>query len=297
MSSPAPVLDLLRSGTMLGMRLVGLTKAPLALAAPLVRSRAADREPVVLRSAGRSVGLDRASLAGAFPHATGRLLVLVPDGADDESSWSAGVNRTGGTYASRMAHLLDWTPVHLNIDPDTGPAQLAVELSAILQRLVEGWPCDVGRIAFLAHGSGGLVVRSACGVANHAPEPWHELVSDVIALGTPHLAVPAARRLAPTTSRDLEERLAGVTTVDRADPDVPGLDHATYAVVTPRNRVERSLVGGLLGNVLWWRQRTTLRPRRAHALFPTAEVHHVETGEAGLVNHPDVHTALLAWLA
>lgn len=299
-SSTAPVLELLRTGTSLGMRVLGLTRAPLALAAPLIRPRSAvGAAPAVVRHGGEDLpaaALDPDRVARAFPRATGRLLVLVPDGADDETSWSHGTEHTGATYADRLATLLSWTPVHLRVDPATDPGELAVEVSSLLQRLVQAWPVEVDRIAFLAHGSGGLAVRAACGVSHTEGQSWTGRVSDVIALGTPHLAVPS-RRTTSALGRDLEERLAGITTVDRADPEVPALPAAAYAVVTPSARVEPNLLGGLLGNVLWWRQRVTLRPRRAHALFPTAQVHHVDTRDLPLANHPDVHTALLAWLA
>lgn len=282
------------------MRVLGLTRAPLALAAPLIGPRsAAGAAPAVVRSGGEDLppsALDEERIAEVFPAATGRLLVLIPDGADDESSWTVDTHRTGATYADRLGHLLDWTPVHLRLDPETAPGELAVEVGALVQRLVDAWPVDVRRVAFLSLGSGGLAARAACGVTQTGPGAWTSLVTDVIALGTPHLAAPSARR-SSAWGREMEERLAGVTTVVRADPEVATLPQATYAVVTPTARVQSSLVGGVLGNLLWWRQKATLRPRRAYALFPTAQVHHVDTDRLRLANHPDIHEALLTWLA
>src|SRR5690606_24118112 len=113
-------------------------------------------------------------------------------------------------------------------------------------------------------------------------------------LGTPHLVVGSS---GPSIVRQLDEELAGITTDAYADPQLPPLPRARYAVVTEQARMQGSLIGGLVGGLLWWRRRLPTRPRTARELFPTASVHHVETGETTLVNHPEVHQALLGWLA
>ena len=56
-------------------------------------------------------------------------------------------------------------------------------LTALLQRVVEGWPVPVTRIALVGHSLGGLVMRAAGAVASEAEELWSRCVTDVITLG------------------------------------------------------------------------------------------------------------------
>ncbi len=275
-------------------RLLGLGRSPLALAVPLVRlgsrSAAPDLAPVSIRSAGQDVPADPVSLERAFPHATDRIVVLLPGADEDESVWQQHLDQVGGTYASRLSSLLDWTPVHLRAASGSG-----VDVAATLQALVDGWPGDVRRIALVGHGHGGLVLRAACAVRSLTARPWQDLVGDMVLLGTPHLVVPAGRALLPA-ARAVDEELAGIVTDDLVDADAEPLPGVRCVVVTPHTRLQQSRLGGLVGGLVWWRHRLPLRPRRARALFPSATLHHVPTHEISLANHPDVHQALLAWL-
>ncbi|WP_110206102.1 hypothetical protein [Nocardioides daejeonensis] len=279
-----------------GWRLVQ-KQAPLALTAgPLGRAVAKSRTSAALRSAGRDVLPSEEGLLGAYPHATSRILVLVPDSAEDEGCWSAAQEQTGGSYASRLASLLDWTPVHLRCAPPSLEVDRAAEVSALVQRLVDHWPEPVQRVAVVAHGDGGLALRAAAAVRSWSATPWQGLVSDVVLLGTPHLLVdPPAGSLA--MGRQLDEELAGIVTSDRVAEAVEPIPAARYVVITRPARLERSTVGSLMGSLLWWRDRSRLRRRSAQQLFPTASVVHVEDSRLPLTNHPEVQRALLGWLA
>lgn len=282
-----------RTTSGLGWRLLQ-RQAPLALAAgPLGRgvSRASS---AVLRSQGRD--LDPAELPRTHPHATGRVLVLVPDSADGEESWSTGHDAYGGSYPSRLSALLGWTPVHVRATPASADPGAAADLSALLQRVVDHWPVPVERIALLGAGDGGLALRAATAVTTLEGRPWQELVDHVVLLGTPHLVAEPASGGLPL-GRDADEELAGIVASDRARVDLAPLAHATYTVITRRARLEHNLLGSLLGNLVWWRDRARLRRRRAHELFPTAAVVHVDDAGAPLLNHPEVQRALLDWLA
>lgn len=264
----------------------------------LVRPRA-ETPPVRLRAAGLDLPLEADAIAEAFPRATDRLVVFVPGVDEDETVWQQHLDQVGGTYAGRLASLLQWTPVNLLTGPvpDGGDRRSHdVAVAAALQLLVDAWPVGVRRIALVGHGTGGLVIRAACGLQNLAVEPWHERVSDVVLLGTPHLAVPAGGSLVPAVRR-VDEEMAGIVTDDRVEVDLAPLPRARYVVVTPGTRLRSNRLGGLLGDLLWWRQRLPRQPRRARSLFPSARFHHVATHEVGLANHPDVHQALATWLA
>ncbi|MFI2707419.1 hypothetical protein ACH5WX_07730, partial [Nocardioides sp. CER28] len=69
--------------------------------------------------------------------------------------------------------------------------------------------------------------------------------------------------------------------------------HVDYLVVTDRAASRPHPVGRALGGLLRWRRRS----RRVHDLFPTAERFEVSTRAHPLVNHPEIHDALLRWLA
>src|SRR3546814_10491943 len=115
-------------------------------------------------------------------------------------------------------------------------------------------------IALVGHGSGGLVLRAAVAVEAFGGESWLALVSDMVLLGTPHLAVPAS---GTNLSRRVEEEWAGITTEDVADPHIPALYGVRYAVVTGKHRLSESRLGGRVGDLLWWRRRWPTRPRKA----------------------------------
>jgi hypothetical protein len=294
-------IDLLRATAGLGFRLVGLSRLPLAIAAgPLGRAAMQQKpepdRPPVIRSLGKDLEPTPDEIDRAFPHASDRIVVFVPGLGEDEACWRRGHEQVGGSYGSRLASMLEWTPVYLRADDTVPIAQSAVAMSALLQRLVDGWPTDVRRIALVGHAGGGLVARSACGVLAGGERPWTELVTEVVVLGTPHL-VARPQRLTRELGRQLDERLAGIVTADDALVDVPPLDGVRYVVITDRVTVNQHSAGRFLGDLVWWRQRATRRPRRARDLFPTAERHEVSTSELPLVNHPEIHNALLLWLA
>jgi hypothetical protein len=293
-------LGLLRATAGLGFRLVGLGRMPLALAAgPLGRAQQQarpERPPVAVRSLGQDLELGVDEVEAAFPHATDRLVVFVPGPDEDEYCWRKGSDVVGASYGSRLAALLDWTPVHVRADDSVPTGQAGVELSALLQQLVESWPLGVRRLVLIGHGTGGLVARAACGVRAPGERPWTDLVTELIALGTPHL-VARPQRMTRELGRQLDEKLAGIVAADDAAVDVPPLDGVRYVLVNDQVTTNANPAGRFVGDLLWWRQRATLRPRRARDLFPTAERHEVSTAELPLVNHPDVHNALLVWLA
>jgi len=318
---------LVRVAAGVGLRLVRLGGAPLALdSGALGRATASltpagpmsflrrQREPevpaarVVVRAAGVDVPLDPDSLDRAFPHAAHRLLVLLPGLGDTEEAWAQGSDAVGGTYASRVAQLLGWTPVHVRTDLGFSAHDNGVAVSAAVQRLVQAWPLGVRRIALLGHGTGGLVARSACGVRTLPGEDgrpaWTDLVSDVVVLDTPHLVTDTASGLpvdpvglAVGLAGVLDERLAGMTRDAAVRIDVPVLPHARYHVVNDAMTTNKSAVGEFLGGLLWWRQTATGRSRQAWSLFPSATHHVLSTREFPLVNHPEVQRALLTWLS
>jgi len=286
-------------------RLAGLVRrplaAPLAIAtAPLGRADPLPDRPVLaLRHDGVDVDVDE--LVDAYGVWAGdRLLVMVPPPGRQEDVWERGRDRTGATYAERLRDLLGWTPVHLRVDEpaEGGFAEASVALSALLQRLVDRWPVPPRRIILLGLGGGGIVARSAAGIATTGTNPWVRLVSDVIALDTPAYAVASGPGRGPVSQggRRLEEHLAGIAVVEQQMIAQPPADGVDYVLVTDALASRPNVVGRVLGDLLWWRHRPGGRARQAYDIFPTAERFEISGRDGPLGNHPKLHDALLHWL-
>ncbi len=282
----------------------------------LIGDRLAGERPrlaisMAVRDRGHDVPLTEPDLAAAFPEATGRLVLFLHGLCENESYWQRGRERLGTTYGAMLAER-GWTPVFLRANTGLGVRENGVALTALGQALVEAWPVPVERIALVGHSMGGLIVRAAGAVAAAVEQPWRDLVSDVVTLGTPHLGAPIARgighgsrglgRLQETApiGRILDQRSLGVhDLVAGLAHDVPPLPHARYrlvaATVTAR---PRHPVGHVVGDLLVRVPSAHGRDRHAGELFPGATVLHVgRTDHFGLLNHPEVHAALRDWLA
>jgi hypothetical protein len=270
-------------------------RVPLAIAAaPLGRAAPVARPRVALRAAGRDLtpGALADAVAGSGV-ATGRLLVLVPDAGADELVWERGSEVTGSTYAARLQQLLGWTPVHTRLDAGS-PVEAGLELAALLQRLSDLWPVPVERIVILAAGQGGLAVRAACAV-RLAGTPWATRLSEVVGLGVPRYAAEPSR-LSSELGQWLDEQVAGIVVADEAFLRLEPGAEADQLLVTEQPLLPPHRLGSALGGVLWWRHRRGGRPRYVVDLFPNARCVELPAG-GPLTNRPEVHDALLRWLA
>lgn len=271
-----------------------------ALGAPLGRIVGATdgrppRPPVALRVDRRDAAVVPDVLHRLHPATDGRLVVLVPAVGDDETSWGAGCESTGATYGDRLRDVLGWSAVPLRLDGGTPLAGLSLALGSLLQRLVEEWPVEVRRIVLVAHGDGALVARGALGVRGLAERPWTDRVTELVALDSPQLGTDRA----PVTrgvGRRLDRELAGLVVVGPEVLDVPAPPHVAHLLFGDRLTTGPNPVGRLLGGLLWWRHRAP-GGRPVVDLFPTGQRVALSTAHHPLVNHPEVHDALLRRLA
>lgn len=277
----------------------------------LLRERPQMAIPMAVRHAGADVDPTPAGLGAAFPEASGRLVVFLHGLCENESYWQRHRDRTGTTYAEELAGR-GWTPLMLRANTGLPLRENGAALTGLMQQVVEAWPVPVERIALVGHSMGGLVIRAAGAVTADVEEPWSSKVSDVVTLGTPHLGAPIAWGIGhgsrglgvlPETAafgRLLDWRSAGVhDLVAGLTEDVPPLPHARYRLVAATlTESQRHPVGHLVGDLLVRPGSAYGRDRRGRSLFPDADVLHVgRTDHFGLLNHPQVHTALLEWLA
>jgi len=276
----------------------------------LLRERPQLAIPMAVRRHGADVEPERDSLEEAFPDAQGRLVVFLHGLCENEAYWNRHRDRTGTTYAEMLAER-GWTPLMLRANTGLPLRENGAALTALLQRVVEGWPVPVTRIALVGHSLGGLVMRAAGAVASEVEEPWSRRVTDVITLGTPHLGAPIAwgighgsrglsmlketaafGRVLDWRSRGVHDLVAGLA------EEVPPLPHARYHLVAATlTSSQRHPVGHVVGDLLVRPGSAYGRDRR-RTLFPDADVLHVgKTDHFGLLNHPDVHAAMQRWLA
>jgi len=281
----------------------------------LIGDKLAERHPeaaieLAVRRDGRDVAPRREALAEAFPAATGDLVVFLHGLSESEHYWDRRRDETGGSYGERLAGDTPWTPVYLRANTGLPIAENGVALAGLLDRLVEEWPVPVERIALVGHSMGGLIMRAACAVRLQSATPWHELVSDVVTLGTPHLGAPIERGIHLGTSllgrlpeaapfgRILEYRSVGILDL-RAGlaADVQNLPHARYRLVAATLAAShRHPVSEVLGDLLVRYPSAVGHARRGRPMFPGADVLHVRGGHFDLLNHPEVYAALRRWL-
>jgi len=276
----------------------------------LARERPRLAVPLAVRRDGRDVPLRTDALQTAFPAATGRVALLLHGLSEDESAFGRHRDRLGTTYADTLAEL-GWTPVLLRANSGLSLRENGVALAALVEDLVEAWPVGVARIAFVGHSMGGLMIRAACAVATDAREPWTDLLTDVVTLGTPHLGAPLADgvgrgsralgRLPESAAfgRILDQRSVGVLDlVAGLGDEAPALPHVHYHLVSATlSRSPRHPVGWALGDLLVRQPSAYGASRRHPGLFPGADrLHLPRAGHFDLLNHPDVHRALREWL-
>lgn len=276
----------------------------------LVRERRQLAIAMAIRLRGADVEPEPHALAAAYPEATGRLVLFLHGLCENESYFQRYRERTGTTYAEMLADL-GWTPLMLRANTGLPLRENGAALTALVQRVVEGWPVPVTRIALVGHSLGGLVIRAAGAVADGVDDPWRERVTDVVTLGAPHLGAPIAwgighgsrglGRLPETAAfgRILDWRSQGVhDLVAGLAEDVPPLPHARYHLVAATlTASQRHPIGDVVGDLLVRPRSAYGRDRRGRELFPGADVLHVgRTDHFGLLNHPEVHAAMRTWL-
>jgi pimeloyl-ACP methyl ester carboxylesterase len=290
--------------------------------------------PLTVRVGARDVPAEPASLAAAFPEATGKLTVFVHGLCENEESWRWGAERHCGdrevTYGSQLAADFGHTPVYLRYNTGLHISENGRRLAALLEDVVAGWPVEVTQISLVGHSMGGLVVRSACHAGERSGLRWPSLVRHVVSLGTPHLGAPLEQvvnvaswllRKLPETrpvSTVLDVRSVGIkdlrfgylcdedwTDRDCAAPfanyrsDVPLLGHAAhYHVGATLTRDARHPLGRVLGDLLVLTPSASGRSRGVRRIpFEVGNGRHFGgMHHFTLLNHPDVYDQLARWL-
>jgi pimeloyl-ACP methyl ester carboxylesterase len=129
-----------------------------------------------------------AGLERAFPAATGHLVVLLHGLFETERCWEGTEEEPGLAEALEDNPML--TPVAIRYNSGLRVSDNGARLAGLLDQIHAAWPVPVESVSLVGHSMGGLVIRSACGIAEAADQRWIDDVDDVVTLGTPHRGSP-----------------------------------------------------------------------------------------------------------
>lgn len=150
--------------------------------------------PMTVRRDRRDVPLTTEALAAAYPDASGDLTVWLHGLCETEQAWWLGAaDRYGdpaSSHGARLQALTGATPVYVRYNTGHHISDNGEEFADLLTLLVDRWPVPVTSLTLVGHSMGGLVVRSACCLAETGEATWPGLVRRIIYLGAPHLGAP-----------------------------------------------------------------------------------------------------------
>jgi len=130
--------------------------------------------------------LERPALEKTFPHATGRLCILVHGSMDSELGW-AFEDDPKTTFGTLLRRDFGCTPLYVRYNSGLHISENGRRLSRLIARLAAVFSEDVEEILLIGHSMGGLIVRSACYYADRDNEAWVKKVKKVFLIGSPHM--------------------------------------------------------------------------------------------------------------
>ena len=145
--------------------------------------------PMRLRRKGQPLTLEASALAGAIPHATGKLVLLVHGLCMNDRQWT----RKGHNHGTALARDLGYTAVQLHYNSGLHISTNGRAFAKLIEDLVSQWPAPLEELAIVAHSLGGLVSRSAYHYGKAAGHRWPHRLGSLVFLGTPHHGAPLER--------------------------------------------------------------------------------------------------------
>ena len=270
-----------------------------------------------LRLRGRPTEVARLAdsiLAAGGKVPTGKLLIFVHGLCLNDLQW----RRHGHDHGGALAEELGSTVLYLRYNSGLHIGENGRAFSALLETLVERWPCPLDELAILGHSMGGLVARSACFYGAKQGHAWPKRLRKLVFLGTPHHGSPIERggqrldtvldlspysapltRLGKARSAGIQDLRHGTITTDGPDfVPLPAGVECFAAAATLGSR--RSLLAErLVGDGLVPLDSALGRHRDAARTLGFAKSHQwigYETGHLELLCRPEVYAQLRAWL-
>jgi pimeloyl-ACP methyl ester carboxylesterase len=141
-----------------------------------------------LRIGGRALDLAQ-PLAEQVPAAGRRVVVLVHGLCMNDLQW----RRNGHDHGQALARDLPATAVYFHYNSGRHVSENGRDLARLLDQLIAHWPVPVDELMIVGHSMGGLVVRSACQIAQDVGQGWLAALKKIVFLGTPHSGAPLER--------------------------------------------------------------------------------------------------------
>jgi hypothetical protein len=203
--------------------------------------------PVTLRADGRTVEVAPDEVASAFPDPSPRVAVFLHGLTESDCCWDS-----EDVVLPDVVAELGWSPVRLRYGSGRAIGTNGAELDALLERLVAVWPVPIDELALIGHSMGGLVIRSASGLALEADRRWPHLVRHTVSLGTPHLG-SWLERAANTGTRLLRRIPEGEVVAQVIDSRARGIKDLRHGALSDacwgEGVVHADGIGGLDGFV------------------------------------------------
>lgn len=283
--------------------------------------------PMQFRQNGEALTLTPAALRERFPHAGGKLLVLLHGLCMNDLQWQ----RQGHDHGATLASEFGYTPLYLRYNSGLHVSSNGHAYANLLQELVQHWPQPVEEITMVCHSMGGLVARSAYHYATLAQHAWPQQLRKLVFLGTPHHGAPLERignwvdvilhasPYAAPIARLGKIRSAGITDLRHGsllDEDWEGRDRfarapdqrgilplpeglACYAVAATLGKKTGDLGDRLLGDGLVPLDSALGRhrdPARQLSFAPGRQWIGVGMGHLDLLNRAEVYEQLREWM-
>ncbi len=145
--------------------------------------------PMVVVQGNEPVALAEEVFAHSVPKATPKVCVLVHGLCCTEAFWEF-PTAPGTSYGTLLRDELGFTPVFLRYNTGLRISENGRALAGLLTRLMDVYPVRVEDLTLLGHSMGGLVIRSACLVAEQERMPWLDRLQRALYIGSPHLGAP-----------------------------------------------------------------------------------------------------------
>ena len=111
----------------------------------------------------------------------------------NDVQWSQLHDGVPVNHGEALAKELDGSAVYLRYNTGRHISDNGLQLADQLQALQARWPVPIERLVLLTHSMGGLVARSAVGMAQQRGMAWLPCLKQLVFLGTPHHGAPLER--------------------------------------------------------------------------------------------------------
>jgi pimeloyl-ACP methyl ester carboxylesterase len=185
--------------------------------------------PLTLREDRRTVPLEPAAVAAAYPDASSQVVVFLHGLVEDETIWDTSADRPDRVCLPATFAQHGYTPVRVRYGTGAPIGRNGAALDELLHELFALWPRPVERLVLVGHSMGGLVARSACARAVERGHGWTEPLEHIAYLGAPHFGSGLEQVVHRTSERfgTVPEIRPFIDILERRSPGVRDLRHGT----------------------------------------------------------------------